>query len=183
MIPDPLHPAIVHFPIVLAVLAPILAAAAFWAIYSGRIASRSWIGIVVLQIALVGATWAASETGEHEEDRVERVVAERHIEEHEEAAERFLVLAALVLPLAAAGLLSGPVGMINRALTIVLSLAALGAAGAVGHSGGELVYRHGAAAAYLEPGSGEIGSSLAYSGHDYDHYDHDHDDDDDDDDD
>jgi uncharacterized membrane protein len=169
MIPDPLHPAIVHFPIVLAVLAPILAAAAFWAIHSGRVTRRSWIGIVVLQIALVCATWAATETGEREEERVEHVVAERHIEVHEEAAERFLVLAALALPLAAAGLLTGPIGAVNRALTIALSVAAMGAAGAVGHSGGELVYRHGAADAYVQPGPNGSRSPLAYSGHGDDH--------------
>jgi uncharacterized membrane protein len=176
MLPDPLHPAIVHFPIVLAVLAPMLAAAAFWAIHSGRASRRSWIGIVVLQIALVGATWAATETGEREEDRVERVVAERHIEEHEEAAERFLLLAALALPLAAAGLLAGPIGTVNRALTIALSAVALAAAGSVGHSGGELVYRHGAAAAYVQNDPGDPRSSLAYSEH-HDEHDEDHDDD------
>jgi uncharacterized membrane protein len=169
MIPDPLHPAIVHFPIVLSVLAPLLAAAAFWAIHSGRLSRRNWLGIVILQVVLVGTVWIATETGEHEEERVERVVAERHIEEHEEAAERFLALAALVLPLAAAGMLSGRVGAINRALTIALSLAALGAAGSTGHSGGELVYRHGAAMAYSQPGTGETGSPLAYSAHNDDH--------------
>ncbi len=82
-------------------------------------------------------------------------MSERYIEEHEEASERFLVLAALVLPLAAAGMLTGGVGAINRVLTIVLSLVALAAAGSAGHSGGELVYRHGAAMAYTQPGSGE----------------------------
>ena len=169
MIPDPLHPAIIHFPIVLAALTPILAAAAFWAIHSGRVTRRSWIGIVVLQIVLVCTAWVATETGEREEERVERVVAERHIEEHEEAAERLLLLAALVLPLAAAGLLTGRIGTVNRALTIALSVAVLGAAGAAGHSGGELVYRYGAAAAYVQPGSDEIGSPLAYSEHDEDH--------------
>lgn len=174
MIPDPLHPAIVHFPIVLAVLAPLLAAGAFWAIQSERLPRRSWLGVVILQVVLVGTVWIATETGEHEEDRVERVVAERHIEEHEDAAERFLALAALVLPLAAAGMLSGRVGAINRALTIALSLAALGAAGYTGHSGGELVYRHGAAAAYAHPGPRETGSPLAYSEHD-DHHDEDDD--------
>ena len=171
MVPEPLHPAIVHFPIVLAVLAPLLAAAALWAIHSRRLPARSWLGIVALQAVLVCTAWAATESGEWEEERVERVVAESHIEDHEEAAERFLVLAALVFPLAAAGLLAGPVGAINRALTVALSLAALGAAGAAGHSGGELVYRHGAAAAYVQPGTKETGSPLAYSEH------HDEDDD------
>ena len=175
MIPDPLHPAIVHFPIVLAVLAPLLAAATFWAIHSGRLPGRSWLGIVLLQVLLAGSAWVATETGEREEDRVERIVAERHIEEHEEAAERFLVLAALVLPLAAAGMLAGSVGTINRVLTIVLSLAALGAAGSAGHSGGELVYRHGAAAAYTQSGAAQTGLPLADTGH---HDDHDDDDDD-----
>ncbi|MBW2421466.1 MAG: hypothetical protein JRH19_23195 [Deltaproteobacteria bacterium] len=175
MIPDPLHPAIVHFPIVLAVLAPLLAAAAFWSIQSGRLPARAWLGILILQIALVGTAWIATETGEHEEDRVEEVVAERHIEEHEESAERFLALAALVLPLAAAGMLSGRLGAINRGLTVALSLAALFAAGSTGHSGGELVYRHGAAMAYAaQPEPGEASSPVAYSGR---HDDHDEDDD------
>jgi uncharacterized membrane protein len=166
MIPDPLHPAIVHFPIVLAVLTPLLAAGAFWAIHSGRLPGRSWLGIVILQVVLVGTAWIATETGERDEDRVERVVAERPIEEHEEDAERFLTLAALVLPLAAAGMLAGRVGAINRALTIALSMAALGAAGFAGHSGGELVYRHGAAMAYSQPAPGEAGLPLAYSEND-----------------
>lgn len=176
MIPDPLHPAIVHFPIVLAVLVPFLAAGAFWAIQSEWLPRRSWLGILILQVALVGTVWIATETGEHEEDRVERVVAERHIEEHEEASERFLALAALVLPLAAAGMLAGRVGAINRALTIAFSLVALAAAGAAGHSGGELVYRHGAAMAYAQPGPGEAASRLAYSEHDDHHEEHDDDD-------
>jgi uncharacterized membrane protein len=166
MIPDPLHPAIVHFPIVLAVLTPLLAAGAFWAIHSGRLPDRSWLGIVILQVVLVGTAWIATETGERDEDRVERVVAERPIEKHEEDAERFLTLAALVLPLAAAGMLAGRVGAINRALTIALSMAALGAAGFAGHSGGELVYRHGAAMAYSQPAPGEAGLPLAYSEND-----------------
>ena len=166
MIPDPRHPAIVHFPIVLAVLTPLLTAGAFWAIHSGRLPDRSWLGIVILQVVLVGTAWIATETGERDEERVERFVAERPIEEHEEAAERFLTLAALVLPLAAAGMLAGRVGAINRALTIALSIAALGAAGLAGHSGGELVYRHGAAMAYAQPVPGEVGLPVAHSEHD-----------------
>jgi uncharacterized membrane protein len=165
MIPEPLHPALVHFPIVLAMLAPLLAAIAFWAIQSGRQPGRVWIAIVILQIAVAGSAWLATETGEREEERVERVVAERHIETHEEAAERFLALAALGIPLAAAGLLAGRIGMLNRALTIALSLGVLGAAGITGHSGGELVYRHGAATAYVQTGRTPMGTALAQSDH------------------
>jgi uncharacterized membrane protein len=160
MLPDPLHPAIVHFPVVLAVFAPLLAALALWAIQTGRTSRWTWIGIVVLQILVVGSGWIAMETGENEEDRVERVVAERHIEEHEEAAERFLTLAALALPLAAAGLLAGRLGTINRGLTLALTLAALAAAADTGHKGGELVYRHGAASAYTTTGPSPTGSTV-----------------------
>lgn len=175
MFPDPLHPAIVHFPIVLAVLAPLFAAAAAWAIHTKRLPARSWIGIIIFQIVLVLSAWVAMETGEREEDLVERVVSERAIEDHEEAGERFQVLAALVLPLAAAGMLAGGIGTINRVLTIVLSLFALLAVGEAGHTGGELIYYHGAAAAYTQTATADGQRSLAYSGH----HDDDHDDDDD----
>lgn len=158
MIPDPLHPAIVHFPIVLAVLAPMVAAAVSWAIHLGWTSRRTWGLVLALQILLAGASWIAVETGEREEDRVERAVAERHIEDHEETAERFGVLTALVVPLAAFGLLAGPVGSISRVLTIALAFAAMLAVGATGHSGGELVYRHGAAAAYAQSASDDPGA-------------------------
>ena len=66
-------------------------------------------------------------------------------------------------------MLSGRMGAINRGLTVAFSLAALFAAGSTGHSGGELVYRHGAAMAYAEPRPDETGSPLAYSEHHDDH--------------
>ncbi len=66
-------------------------------------------------------------------------------------------------------MLSGKIGAINRALTIAVSLTALFAAGSTGHSGGELVYRHGAAMAYAQPGPDETGTPLAYSEHRDDH--------------
>lgn len=160
MIPDPLHPAIVHFPIVFAVLAPLLAATVYWAIHSGRTGRRSWIGVVLFQLILVTTAWVTTETGEREEDRVEHVVAERHIESHEADAESFLVLTAVMLPFAAVGLLAGPIGAVGRAMTIALSLATMTTAGLAGHSGGELVYRHGAAAAYLPALPGEIASRV-----------------------
>ena len=45
---------------------------------------RSWVAIVLLQALLVGSGVLARETGEDQEERVEEVVAERHIEEHED---------------------------------------------------------------------------------------------------
>ncbi len=148
MLPDPLHPAVVHFPIVLAVLIPPLALLVVWAIRSGHVPARAWLSVVVLQLLLWGAAWAALETGESDEERVERAVAERYIEDHEDSAERFLLLALLGIPIAVVGLLRGMPGAVAQVLTVFVALAALGAVAITGHSGGELVYRHGAASAY-----------------------------------
>jgi uncharacterized membrane protein len=154
MLPDPLHPALVHLPIAFAVLAPLLAAGAALAIRSGAFASRLWIGFVLFQALLVGSAWLAVETGEREEERVERVVAERHIEEHEEAGEWFLWGAVATLLVSGTGLLKGSFGGAGRAATVLAAAALLAAGVRVGHSGGELVYVHGAASAYQETAPG-----------------------------
>jgi len=149
-IPDPLHPAVVHLPIALAVLMPLLAVLAGLAIRQGFVPARTWAAVVLLQAILVGSSWYALETGEDQEERVEEVVAERHIEEHEEAAERLHRLGIAALVLVAAGLLPGTAGGVARAVGVVATVAVLAAAVPVGHSGGELVYRHGAAQAYTD---------------------------------
>jgi uncharacterized membrane protein len=148
--PEPLHPAVVHFPIVFAFLAPIVAAALLWGIQSGRLLMRAWLWVVAFQVVVLGTGWLAAEAGEREEDRVEKVVAHDTIHEHEEVAERFLAMAALTLALSAAGMLRGQVGVVARGLTVASAIAVAASAGAAGHSGGELVYRHGAGLAYTE---------------------------------
>jgi uncharacterized membrane protein len=158
MLPDPLHPAVVHLPIALAVLIPLFAISCTSLIYKNFLPARSWILIVLMQAMLVGSGWVAFETGEHEEDRVEKIVAEALIEEHEEGAERFLLLAGLGLLASGAGLFSGRAGSIGRVVGSVVTIAVLAVAVSVGHSGGELVYKHGAANAYLE-GSGANAST------------------------
>jgi hypothetical protein len=161
MLPDPLHPAVVHIPVALAALIPFLALLAGLVIHRGLLPARSWALIVVLQALLVGSAWFALETGEHEEDRVEQVLAERYIEEHEEAAERFMVFASLGLLIVGAGLLSGPAGGPVRVAGVAGTLAVLAAGVAVGHSGGELVYTHGAANAYIDGGGSVAEGALA----------------------
>jgi uncharacterized membrane protein len=149
MIPDPLHPAIVHFPIVLAVLLPIFALGALWAIRRGADPRWAWAMPLALAAAMALSGWVAVEAGEDQEERVESVVGENALHEHEEGGERFLVLTAVVLLVAGAGLLGGTVGAAGRYLATAGSLVALWAGVSVGSSGGELVYRHGAAAAYI----------------------------------
>jgi len=150
MLPDPLHPAVVHFPIALAALTPLFAALILLAIRSGRTPPLTWAVVVLMQALLVGSTWFAHETGEDQEERVEKVVKESLIEEHAEAADWVLWVAVAGLAVSAVGLAGGSAGAWARAGALAISLATLAAAVRTGHLGGELVYRYGAANAYVE---------------------------------
>jgi uncharacterized membrane protein len=158
MLPDPLHPAVVHLPIALGLLIPALALLALLAIRLRLLPPRAWAAIALLQAMLVGFVWAAHETGEEQEEAVERVVAEQHIERHEEAAGRLQWIAAAGLLFAVAGLVPGGLGKLSRGAAVGVSLVALAATVAVGRSGGDLVYKYGAANAYVgrSAGSGEL---------------------------
>jgi uncharacterized membrane protein len=153
-LPDPLHPAVVHFPMALAALVPLLALLAALAIARGALPLRAWAGIVLLQALLVGSAWLALETGEEEEERVEDFVAEERIHEHEEAAEFFMILAGVGLAIFAAGLLGGRAGGTARVVALAASAVVLAAGIRVGHLGGELVYKHGAGSAYRDAADG-----------------------------
>lgn len=148
-LPDPLHPAVVHLPIALAVLVPAFALLGILAIEARLVPARTWCVVVLLQAALAGSAWLAHETGEEQEERVEDVVAERPIEDHQEAADRLLKLAFATLAVSAAGLLPKRAGTLGRFATLAAAGIALAAGISVGRSGGELVYRHGAANAYI----------------------------------
>ena len=147
----PLHPVVVHFPIVLAVLLPISAAAALWAIRKGTTPRRAWSVPVVMAVALALSALVAVKTGEAQDERVEQVVPEQPLEAHEEAAESFLALANGLAVLVAAGLIRGRVGGAARGLGTVGAVALVAIAAYVGHSGGRLVYEYGAANAYASP--------------------------------
>jgi hypothetical protein len=135
----------------LAALMPLLALLGVIAIRGGLLPARVWLVVVLLQALLLGSGWVALETGEREEERVEKAVAESRIGVHEEQAERFMVAAAVGFLVAAAGLIGGSAGALVRGASVVVSAGVLAAAIAVGHSGGELVYRYGAANAYVQP--------------------------------
>jgi uncharacterized membrane protein len=149
MIPDPLHAAVVHFPIVFAMLLPLIAALALIAIRRGGNV-RQWWGITLaVMLGLAASSFVAVRTGEAEEDRVERAVGEQPLHSHEEAAERFLVLTGALLVVGAAGLLPRRAGAAFRLIGAAAAVGIMVAGWQVGHTGGELVYRHGAAAAYV----------------------------------
>jgi uncharacterized membrane protein len=153
MIPNPLHAAVVHFPIVFAMLLPAVAAVALLAIRRGGNVRQWWGLALAVMVGLAGSSFLAVRTGEAEEERVEAVVGDQPLHTHEEAAERFLLLSGALLALGGAGLLPRRAGGTFRLLAAAGAAGILVAGWQVGHTGGELVYRHGAAAAYVSPTS------------------------------
>jgi uncharacterized membrane protein len=155
MITDPLHPAVVHFPVVFATILPFIAILALIVIARGGDARRWW-GVTVGALALLTvAAFVAVRTGGMEEDRVEGLVAEQPLESHEEAGERFVILSAVVLLVGAGGLLPRGAGRALRLVSTAGTFVLLAGIIQVGHSGAMLVYRHGAASAYVTAGAGQ----------------------------
>lgn len=157
LIPNPLHPAVVHLPVALAVLLPLFAIGALWMIRRGAKARVAWGVTTALVAALALSAWVATQTGEQQEERVEAVVGEQSIGAHEEAAEVFMALSVGVLVVAAAGLAGGTVGKAGRLLATAGTVALFVAGWRVGHSGGQLVYRDGAASVYATATAGADG--------------------------
>ena len=157
----PLHPLLVHVPLGLAMLMPLVAAGFAWAVLTGRVRPGAWLAVVVLQSVLLGAGLLAINTGGAEEDRVERVVPEGALHQHKESAEQFVWATGATLALAALVLVfRRPVA--SRALTAFVVAGTVGVAGLAvrtGHAGGQLVYVHGAAGAYTSTAQTPSGKS------------------------
>ncbi|MBK8012419.1 MAG: hypothetical protein IPK13_13800 [Deltaproteobacteria bacterium] len=154
------HPKVVHVPIALGVLMPLLAGGVLLAWWRQWLPARSWVLVVALQGILLGSGIVALQTGESEETRVERVVPEHAIEEHEEAAEVFVWACGVVLGLMLLGLAvrRSRVGLPTAAVATLGTLAVLGLGYRTGQAGGDLVYRHNAASAYTNSAQGSTGS-------------------------
>lgn len=166
----PLHPKLVHLPIALAVLLPLLSSGLLLAWWRGCFPKRSWVLVIAAQTMLVASGLIAMRTGEADEERVERVVPESALEMHEEHAEIFVwgsgaVLVMALVPL----LLRDPRAAKIAALGTVVGTAAVFYLGfRVGETGGSLVYRHGAASAYAMQGDAHAPASVIRSQHDTD---------------
>jgi uncharacterized membrane protein len=161
----PLHPVVVHLPMALAVLIPILSFGVIWWAARSPSAFAAWKIVIAAYVILIGTGLIAMKTGENEEEVVESKVGESLIESHEEKAEIFLWAAGVAAVLAiGAGLVR--TDSARRSLMWASSLGSLVVAGTgawTGHAGGEMVYKHGAASAYQQgqadaPQSGSSGS-------------------------
>lgn len=149
-LPSPLHPALIHFPIVLAVLLPFVALAAALAIARQWLPPRAWWALVAMHALLAGAAYVAAQVGHREEEKVEDVVPTEAMHAHEEAGDFVVLLAGLSLPVTAAGLLAGRSGRVARGLTVLGGLALAASVARAGQTGGEVAYRHGGASVYRE---------------------------------
>ncbi len=142
-LPSPLHPAVVHFPIVLILLGTMVAiAAAFTSRWHIR-----WIAAIVLTLGALG-TLVATSSGEEDGEAVDRVAAiSPLLEAHETWAERTELFSAAAALLAIAAVLTARWLVARQALGAICALVAVLASYCVyetGHRGGQLVYRHGA---------------------------------------
>lgn len=147
----PLHPAIVHLPIGIAIVMPILTLLATIAIQRHWFTRKIWFIVTLGHLVILGTGFVALQTGENEENKVEPYVTESQIHFHEEKAEVFLWASGLTLAMSIAALAirSSRFVVAARIVTIMLAFSTTVLALDAGRSGGELVYKYGAARAYL----------------------------------
>ena len=140
-IPEPLHPAIVHFPIALLLVGAGLSLLA--------VIFRRW-ALPTALILVLGAAGAlvAVETGEREEHRLPKTTGVVHeaFENHEHAGKRARNFSFVAATLAVLSVLASRWRMVARILagaTAVVALMTAWHVAQAGHYGGALVYEHG----------------------------------------
>ena len=148
----PLHPAVVHVPLGLAFVMPLVAAAFTWAIWRGKLPRGAFAIVAGLQLVLAVAGFVAMDLGQDDSKQAATVAPRHAIHEHEEAAEALVWVSVGVLAVALATLFvprsKAPVlAAIATAGTLAVTALAIDA----GRKGGELVFRYGAGAVTTQP--------------------------------
>lgn len=147
--PNQFHPAIVHFPIVVATLLPFLVLIFAYMIKINKMTPRGWLMIIGLQLFVTITGYVSLESGEIEEDMVSKIVDKSFIHEHESAAEIFVGSSVILLVLTVAAFFLRAEFQFYLKLGIaLLGLVSGYLAFRAGRLGGDLVYKHGAAAVY-----------------------------------
>lgn len=145
----PLHPALVHFPIVLSMLLPLFAMGAGVMAWRGRHGTRPWLIVPLLALLLVGTGLAAMSTGQSDAREVRRIVPKSAIDKHEDWAEALVWTACVTLLLSLWGLSPSPALRKGAMVaTMVASIVLAGLAFKTGEEGGRLIYVYGAAQAH-----------------------------------
>ena len=142
-LPSPLHPAVVHFPIVLLLLGTVVSLAAAFA--------PRWrlplITAVLIGLGAIG-TVVALQTGERDGELIKETPAlEQVLEQHEAWAERTEIAAIIAGLFSLGAVFAVRWPAVARGLNVVTAVGAIAATWCVvetGHYGGQLVYQHGA---------------------------------------
>ncbi len=147
--PLPFHPMIVHFPIALSVILPLLTLIFAFLIKTRKMNTGVWAIIIGLHLFTVATGYIALESGETEEETVQRVVAKEEIAKHEKYAEIFvgITVVATVFSIVAFFVTANIQFYVQLANVIILLVGAFYAF-ETGEHGGDLVYRYGAPRAY-----------------------------------
>ena len=164
-IPDPLHPAIIHFPVVLILLGTFAALAAiFW--------RKNHVPILAAALLALGSlgAWVAVQTGESDGGLLLlSPQGETLLEEHQNWGQRTLFIASIAAGLAIASVLLFRFPRLARVAAATAALTAIAASYGVyqtGHRGGALVFRHGAGVSLSQsdPSTGTIADATKLSG-------------------
>lgn len=147
----PWHPSVVHFPLVLGLLVPLLGAILFWFTRSDdTLAQKAFrLPLAAQAFALITAI-VAQRTGDGDHERVEDFVDTALLHGHEEAGELFTIATGVVFAIWFASALAREAKVARSAALVAVAAGIVAAVLGMraGHLGGELVYIHGAADAW-----------------------------------
>lgn len=145
----PLHPILVHFPIALGLLAPLLIFIIWIGIYKWNWQTTTWSLIPLVYMILFACSLGAVKTGEMDEEKVEAYISHEVIEEHEEIGEKIPWIFAGLWCLSVTPFFIRSRKKMLMTITMVCSVISVAPIIVTGHSGGELVYKYGAARAHI----------------------------------
>ncbi|MFL5784681.1 MAG: DUF2231 domain-containing protein [Bacteriovoracaceae bacterium] len=147
----PLHPIVVHFPLAMTFLLPVMVLIFALAMRSGKMSKEMWFVIIGLQVLITATGYLALETGETDEDKVALVTGKEIIHAHENSAEIFVGMTVVSLAGGIVAWFLRPEFQERARLGVfLLTLLPVFFGWKTGHLGGEIVYKHGGSRAHAD---------------------------------
>lgn len=145
----PLHPAVVHFPLVLSLLIPLSIVAIV--IFGRRVNSKPlWLTPAALAVGAALTAYLSMKWGGDDWEKVVAIVGEGPLGEHADSGQRFAyALYALAALTPVLGFVKGRVRLGVSCLCVGLGAIAVALGVKAGHTGGQVVYEFGGAAAHM----------------------------------
>ena len=163
-VPDPLHPAVVHFPIVLIFLGTLVSVLA---IFTRRGALPQFTAVILI-LAAASAQLAVSTGGDEADDVIQRMPDARPlVHDHAEWGERTRTVAVIAAIVAVVALAFYRMRGLRRILALVTTLIAAAAcycAVEAAQHGGAMVYHHGVGVVITPAGATPAPSPTATPG-------------------